>query len=487
MIEIQPGTGLPDGWTIHLNPEYSSDYSVALVNAAGDVCATGRQRPDRYTNRPQVAHRFADITDPALHATAAYLLNRYLAPQRIHDAFVKGIPIEIALARLETTIPGARFEIDVDKRTHAVTAELTATDTAACHALSLVAQWLGPTGLEASASVDGVDLQICGNPLTLRMTLNRQQATRFITWLAEQRRSQPIDFVIPDIFYTIIGWYWENAAAEYKILEPDQQPSHLFGLLRTASQWLDTATVPSWCAPPATLRSSLCEMRDPGTLSSVLSQLSDASGLHIICVWDRHDERGYSGHSELNIVGTFGQLYHPEGNLTQWLTAPSDTAPIHPGSPASWIGPAVTGMLLTDLAGGDDDHNYTRHSRLPGAQHSASARATTELDLLLTYTEEQATRVHDRHSGLALRRIAAELRYRAIPAATVEFSQHDGELVVSVIRGHHGEVLDVDDSHTLNRWATIIRDPQRAGLTKANNTDTYVLNLNQTPTEPSHR
>ncbi|WP_280470680.1 hypothetical protein [Nocardia farcinica] len=160
---------------------------------------------------------------------------------------------------------------------------------------------------------------------------------------------------------SVLAYNWHDERRDY-LAQAEGRDRHIFRDLATVARWLDIASAPTCWSAPAELRSRLDDGYDSDLITAVLGQISDASGVAVVCLWDYYDEFGYGGDSDFRILSPHGQLYHLNGDLADWLTETHDHAPAHPGSPASWIGGIDTDAI--SVAEGDGRNNFALENRL---------------------------------------------------------------------------------------------------------------------------
>lgn len=178
--------------------------------------------------------------------------------------------------------------------------------------------------------------------------------------LANYQRKAP-NTTITKAIRSILAYNWNDERRDY-LTQAEGGDRHIFGDLAMVARWLDIASAPASWSAPKELRSRLVDGYDSDEIATVLGQISDASGVFIVCLWDYYDAYGYGGSSDFRVLSPHGQLYHLDGDLSAWLTEAPDDAPAHPGRPASWIG--GIDIDITDVAGGDGRHNLARENRL---------------------------------------------------------------------------------------------------------------------------
>ncbi|WP_280424786.1 hypothetical protein [Nocardia carnea] len=170
-------------------------------------------------------------------------------------------------------------------------------------------------------------------------------------------------------------WWEEPAVPSFPFVLPD--PAELFDPLIAHFQLMAhrydeavlafakaLADLDEFTAPDE-LRGCMDDGYTPEQVNSVLGQLSEMTGLRLVCIWDYYDEDGYGGNSGFYIEALDGHsLFDLVGDLWAWLNKNIDDpdAPTTPGDPRSWIGDEVSGVDPTDL-GGDGFHNYANQHR----------------------------------------------------------------------------------------------------------------------------
>ena len=99
----------------------------------------------------------------------------------------------------------------------------------------------------------------------------------------------------------------------------------------------------------------------PEDVNRILGQISDASGIQLVCVWDIYDSCGTGGNSQFYVEEQDGQLRELAGDLWRWLNDdPGDpAAPASPGSPSTWPGEPAD-FTTADLEYDDGFCNYAR-------------------------------------------------------------------------------------------------------------------------------
>ncbi|PPJ36463.1 hypothetical protein C5E45_20680 [Nocardia nova] len=109
---------------------------------------------------------------------------------------------------------------------------------------------------------------------------------------------------------------------------------------------------------PAELRGSLDDGHAAEKVNAVLGQISDLSGVRVICVWDYFDG-DFGGHSNFYVEDD-DAIVELGGDLWDWLTESPDSpdCPAMPGKPADWFGCAAPDFLADDIAYDDGLHNY---------------------------------------------------------------------------------------------------------------------------------
>jgi len=111
----------------------------------------------------------------------------------------------------------------------------------------------------------------------------------------------------------------------------------------------------------ADLRGSMAGGYWPEDVNRILGQISDASGIQLVCVWDIYDSCGTGGNSQFYVEEQDGQLRELAGDLWRWLNDdPGDpAAPASPGSPSTWPGEPAD-FTTADLEYDDGFCNYAR-------------------------------------------------------------------------------------------------------------------------------
>lgn len=106
-------------------------------------------------------------------------------------------------------------------------------------------------------------------------------------------------------------------------------------------------------------RGNMIHGYDNDDVNAVLGQISDVTGLTIVCVWEYYDDYGYGGDSRFCILSDNGTLYQQVGDLYPWLSGTPDDphTPDSPGDPSTWIGPAEH-ITESAFVNGDGFHNY---------------------------------------------------------------------------------------------------------------------------------
>ncbi|KOV77378.1 hypothetical protein [Nocardia sp. NRRL S-836] len=110
------------------------------------------------------------------------------------------------------------------------------------------------------------------------------------------------------------------------------------------------------------LRGTMIDGYTDGDVNTTLGQINNATGTHIICLWDRHQTTTlgdlYFGHSNFFIVHD-GRVHELAGELWSWLNNdPCDPdTPLNPGRPDTWSG-SPTPHILATLPAHDGRLNY---------------------------------------------------------------------------------------------------------------------------------
>nr|BEK71322.1 hypothetical protein KPHV_85490 [Kitasatospora purpeofusca] len=107
------------------------------------------------------------------------------------------------------------------------------------------------------------------------------------------------------------------------------------------------------------LRGFLVDGYSKDDTTEVLAPLSEATGLHIVCLWDHVDRWGCGGASDWFVVGPDGRLHHLAGALFAWLNWPDGSS--GPGRASEWVG-ADSGVTTGDLIA-VNPYNYARVPR----------------------------------------------------------------------------------------------------------------------------
>src|ERR1700733_4745988 len=98
----------------------------------------------------------------------------------------------------------------------------------------------------------------------------------------------------------------------------DSLSTHHLDLARAASRLIDVEKVADW------LRGSMVDGYDDKHVNRVLGQLSDVSGVPLVCVWASHDSLGVGGDSQFYVY-QYDRLYELTGNVWEWLNGdPAD-------------------------------------------------------------------------------------------------------------------------------------------------------------------
>ncbi|MEU6719773.1 hypothetical protein ABZ897_50675 [Nonomuraea sp. NPDC046802] len=107
------------------------------------------------------------------------------------------------------------------------------------------------------------------------------------------------------------------------------------------------------------LRSAMHDGYDDSLVNSVLGPISLATGVRLVCLWDKHDGFGFHGDSNFYIATVDGRLLELQGGMWRWLNGEPDDpdTPHFPDPPDKWPG-ASTPMTIHGLAQHDGLHNY---------------------------------------------------------------------------------------------------------------------------------
>ncbi|MBC7303183.1 hypothetical protein [Nocardia salmonicida] len=306
--------------------------------------------------------------------------------------------------------------------------------------------------------------------------------------LASYQRKVP-DTTVANALRSVLSYNWNDERRDY-LEQAEGRDRHIFGDLSAVARWLDIASAPTTCSAPAELRSRLVDGYDSDQITSVLGQISAASGLAVVCLWNYVDNFGFGGDSDFRILSPHGQLYYLDGDLSDWLTDTPDHAPAHPGSPASWIGGIDTDAI--DIAGGDGRHSLARENRLnrsddtsPTPRGTAAPSRAERLDQQLAEAIAAPKRDDARINTLSLQRIAEYLTNTVPAAHTLELDWDQGGLIAKALRDATGSVLDGDiakDAMTeIFPWTWNL-NPRLAGLVTDNGHGPFLLNLTQIAT-----
>lgn len=111
----------------------------------------------------------------------------------------------------------------------------------------------------------------------------------------------------------------------------------------------------------------LCEYRSTfvdgytdDDIDYVLTRITRATGVRLVCVWNTYDDAGFGGDSQLYVHGDGEDVHELGGYLEAWLGCePTDAdMPADPGDPREWQGPRAH-FTLADLPV-NQGHNWSR-------------------------------------------------------------------------------------------------------------------------------
>ncbi|MFJ5071739.1 hypothetical protein ACIQC7_35520 [Kitasatospora sp. NPDC088556] len=88
-------------------------------------------------------------------------------------------------------------------------------------------------------------------------------------------------------------------------------------------------------------------------INSVFSDLSEATGLDLVCLWQFHDEICCGGESQWFAEDDHGRLWELSGDLYAWLSGHQQ----EPGPVAGWV-EAASDYRTESLPWSDGEHNY---------------------------------------------------------------------------------------------------------------------------------
>ncbi|WP_328373047.1 hypothetical protein OG800_49570 (plasmid) [Streptomyces sp. NBC_00445] len=102
------------------------------------------------------------------------------------------------------------------------------------------------------------------------------------------------------------------------------------------------------------LKNFLSEGYSDEEVTAVLGPVAEATGVHVICLWDYVDRYGCGGDSDWYVMTPSGALHRLAGGLFSWINYGEGK----PCDPATWIGNA-TGVTSSTLAA-VDPYNHAR-------------------------------------------------------------------------------------------------------------------------------
>ncbi|EDY49183.1 hypothetical protein [Streptomyces clavuligerus] len=129
-----------------------------------------------------------------------------------------------------------------------------------------------------------------------------------------------------------------------------------------------TSPAPDWFRPAKDAADRVAQMdlhrcfRDGYTsedIDAVFALVDEATGLHLVCLWDYVDRYGTGACSDFYVVSPDGRLHHLAGGLDALLSVSGDgEEPL--GEPDSWLG-QDSGLTTADLTA-VDPYNYAERS-----------------------------------------------------------------------------------------------------------------------------
>ncbi|MEU6191333.1 hypothetical protein [Nocardia sp. NPDC047038] len=418
-----------------------------------------------------MVERIPDIADAALRRRAAAMVTDHLdRAQTVFEQFTATAQVEALIHRLRDAVTGIDIDIQLRPRDLSVYTDFTITGPGAGTLMALVTDWLDSTGQHRDRIPAGVDIDFDQPSFTLSVGLQQPAAEAFFTWY--RYRSDPA--VLDANSLTAI----RDVSTRYqRTAHPDPRLETPLTVLARAHA---IATAPAWCALPEHLRASMSDGYDSDAVNNILGQITDATGVRVVCVWDVYDDFGYTGSSDFRVEDPLGHFYYLSGDLWAWLNETADHAPAHPGSPASWIGGIDTEHTTHTLAGGDGAHNHAIHDKTaPSGEMPAH---TDPLERELDHAHAQARFAADRVTTLSLTRIRTYLREHAPTVDSVEFILDTDGLVPTTFRDTSGTPIDAaTPGHDnwisdISQWSIAVTDPDNAGLTRSEHAP-FVLDL----------
>jgi hypothetical protein len=102
------------------------------------------------------------------------------------------------------------------------------------------------------------------------------------------------------------------------------------------------------------LKNFLGEGYSDDEVVDVLGPVAEATGVHVICLWDYVDRYGCGGDSTWYVLAPGGALHWLVGGLFAWINHGQGD----PGDPATWTGGAIG--VTTNTLVAVDPYNYAR-------------------------------------------------------------------------------------------------------------------------------
>ncbi|MEU6562695.1 hypothetical protein [Nocardia nova] len=188
MIAIDPRTGLPEGWTVHLKPTLDIITTITIVDEFDRQRIwgfVGKEIPKECTVR---AIRY--IPDAAIRDRARHLLRRHLDHQAATLANLRAVNTKLPdyqqlVDRLTVHAPGTEVTFGATQNSTELTLTLTAPDLIASGTvLALLADWLRAQGRTSPQTPEGIDVDLDEQALTIGLA--QHHGVAFLTWLRHQ-------------------------------------------------------------------------------------------------------------------------------------------------------------------------------------------------------------------------------------------------------------------------------------------------------------